>query len=518
VTATSIARSSRFRVRFLNGPAARRIGVGLAAYAALAVISVAATERLSAGSVLRWVALALVAMAAVALAVTERHAVGLVILMIYIGCVDGALRLHFGGGHSLTLARDALLGAVSVGALLRVIVKPERIRWPPLTGWVVAWIAVVAVQLFNPADGTVGHSVEALRQHLEWVPLFFFGWALMRGAPQLRVFLLLLLVIALANGIVALIQYIAGPDAVAGWGPGYDQAINGTAGISGRVFYGSDDTAHLRPFGLGSDTGFGGAVAVLAAPAALMLLSQTRSRASQIAAVALAGGVLLALVTSETRIAVVGAAAAIAAVLLLTATSRGAGIVAITAIVLGLVGWVVVGSVGRHADDQVFARYASISGGKVASTSIAYKAGTLALIPGYVSKFPLGDGLGSVGPASSTAGAPTDSARLSAESEFNFLLVEVGVPGTAVLLLFWSYLVFASSIRIRRIRDDDLRRLLAAVIAADAAVLFMWLGGPVSSSPPASPFFWFTAGILAYWCFDVDAAPARVPAFASSAR
>jgi hypothetical protein len=509
MTVTSIARPSRSRVR--------RTGVGVAVYAALLVISVAATERLSAGSVLRWVALALVAMAAVALAATKRHDVGLVILMVYIGCLDGALRLHFGGGQAFALARDLLLGAVSVGAALRVIVRPERIRWPPLTGWVVAWIAVVAVQLFNPADGTPGHSAEALRQHLEWVPLFFFGWAMMRSARHLRVFLILLLMITLANGVVALIQYIAGPDAVAHWGPGYDQAINGTSNISGRVFFGSDNVAHLRPFGLGSDTGFGGAVAVLAAPAALMLLSQTRSRVSQLAAVTMAGGVLLALVTSETRIAVVGAAVAVVAVLLLTATSRGAGVVTVAAIVLGLVGWVVVGSVGRNADDQVFSRYASISGGQVASTSLAYKAGTLGLIPGYVSKFPLGDGLGAVGPASSRAGAPVDSARLSAESEFNFLLVEVGVPGTVLLLAFWSYLVGGSAVRVRRIRDDDLRRLLAAVIAADAALLFIWLGGPVTAAPPASPFFWFSAGILAYWCYDVDAAPARAPAVASRA-
>ena len=40
--------------------------------------------------------------------------------------------------------------AVCAGAGMRIIVRRERVVLPPLSGWVIAWVALVVVNAFNP--------------------------------------------------------------------------------------------------------------------------------------------------------------------------------------------------------------------------------------------------------------------------------------------------------------------------------------------------------------------------------
>src|SRR5205085_10111919 len=90
--------------------------------------------------------------------------------------LDGIVRLKT-GGQAATLVRDVVLYSVAIGVALRA---RGPFRLPAMGGWVVAWIALVVVQLANPADQSVGHAVASMRQHLEFVPLFFLGYALLR--------------------------------------------------------------------------------------------------------------------------------------------------------------------------------------------------------------------------------------------------------------------------------------------------------------------------------------------------
>src|SRR3954452_23661520 len=116
-------------------------------------------------------------------------------LVLWLGLFDGFVRLKTGTSQ-LTLIRDLMLYSIVVGWLIRASIKAEAVRLPPLAGWVVAFVAVVLVQLANPENASVGHAVAALRPHLEWVPLFFFGYLVMRTRQRLRAFFLLLLAIA----------------------------------------------------------------------------------------------------------------------------------------------------------------------------------------------------------------------------------------------------------------------------------------------------------------------------------
>ena len=175
--------------------------------------------------------------------ITPRYGLTLAALMLYVGLVDGYLKLKTGSDY-LTIARDVLLYAIAAGAIIRATVE-RGASAPPLTGWVVAWLVVVGIQVFNPANGTFLHSVAAVRPHVEWVPLFFFGYLLMQDKRSLKVFLGLFVLIAAINGVVGLAQFNMTPEQLASWGPGYEQKVLSQEDVAGRAFV--DDEGTLEP-------------------------------------------------------------------------------------------------------------------------------------------------------------------------------------------------------------------------------------------------------------------------------
>lgn len=431
---------------------------------------------------------------------STRYTVTLGALMLFLGLADGYLKLRF-GGLAITGLRDALLLSITAGALMRLALAREPVRWPPLTALVAAWVAVVVVQVANPANGTLYHSFLALRSHIEWVPLFFFGYVIMRDKRRLFAFLTILLVITAVNGAVSLYQYEAGPEAIAGWGPGYEKLIFGGGGVAGRTFVDTTGNQRLRPMGLGSDTGYAGTLAVIAGPAAFMFLMLGRRRLLQGVGVALAAGVLLAVLTAQVRIAIVGLASAVLAMVLLSAASRKIIQATVTVALVAVLGITVVSFVSGRAGAGVFDRYSSLRGENAASNTTQYKSSALGQLPGDVAEHPFGQGFGSVGPAASIGGAPAASRTVNGESELNFLMVEVGLPGVLALLAFQLTVIVGSARAIRRIVDPELRLLLSALLAGLIACLVLWFGGPVSAAPPLATYMWFASGVLAFWCF-----------------
>ena len=458
-----------------------------------------------------WYGLALAAVAVGGgwLFVSARFEWTLLVLALYVTLVEGPLKLGY-GGSVVTVARDLLLAAIVGGGLARLAVKRTRVQLPPLSGFVFAWCAIVLAEVANPDGGTLSHSLQATRQHIEWVPLFFLGYLVLRTPARLRALFLFLVVVATINGAVALVQYQLGPAEVAKWGPGYERAIYGSGSLAGRTFIDATNQQRLRPFALGSDVGFGGALAVLAAPGLLAILAAARSRRAQLAAAVLAGGVAVAALSSQVRLAVLGTVLSLVAVVVVGVTSRK--IVSLTVVAALLAGTVYVATTSLSGNAGIFDRYGSIAGSQAVQTSRSDRGGSLRLVPEYAADFPLGTGLGAVGAGASVAGAPAATGKVSGESEFNFLLVEVGIPGLLVLLAFTVVLVVGSVARIRRMRDTETRLLVAALLAPIAASLVMWFGGPVTAGPPLAAYFWLAAGGLAYWCFGP--APAGVRAAA----
>ncbi|MDA8067936.1 MAG: hypothetical protein M0T77_04910, partial [Actinomycetota bacterium] len=205
----------------ISGSAGRWLGAGAGAAFAIAVAT--ATGASSSNSIRAplMVGVAVLALpAAWFLLTSERLGLTLGFFMVYLGCLDGVVKLESGSSLG-TLGRDIVLWAICAGALIRLIARRQPVEHPPATGLVLLWVAVILVQIPNPGGVSLTHSVISVRPDLEFVPLFFIGYAFMRSQEHLDGFLVLLLILAAINGLVSLIQYNLTPQQLASWGPGY---------------------------------------------------------------------------------------------------------------------------------------------------------------------------------------------------------------------------------------------------------------------------------------------------------
>jgi hypothetical protein len=433
------------------------------------------------------------------LVLSDRYERSLVLVLLYLGLADGVLKLRL-DRDGVTLIRDALLYAIVLGALGRLVARRGPVRWPPLSGWVVAWVAIVVVQLANRSNPGWLHALAALRPHLEFVPLFFLGFETMRTAARLRVFFAVLAAVTCVNGIVALYQIRLSPDQLATWGPGYAELARGTGPTSPRAFIDASGVVHVRPPALGGDMGFSGALGALAAPGVLALGLWARRRRLVLAGVVvLAAGVALAIATSASRLAVLqGVVAAGAFSIFAVVTARrvlsALGVVAAAAVLIAAS--VVVLS---RVEPGIFDRYSSITPARVFSTAYEYKSAPLEQAPTYVVDFPFGAGLGSVGPAAGADIGADRRAGLNGETQVTFLLVEVGIVGFLLLLMLNIHLFYRCFTRIHAVPAGTVHLFLAALASAMFGLFVAWLAGPTTASAPQAPFFWFGLGTLAFW-------------------
>jgi hypothetical protein len=460
------------------------------------------------------------AVAAIWMAASTRYPVTLVAVALYIALIDGYLKLRVGGA-GVTAIRDVLLGAIVAGIAVRLIAGRLGVAVPGLTeafetGAVVgpppprtqqdlilaaalplAWTAVVLLELVNPHNGTLLHSLAALRPHLEFVPLFFLGFLVLRTRRRVKTLLVLLLAVAAVNGVVATVQSTLTPAQLAQWGPGYKARITGSGDVSPRRYIDAEGHFHPRPPALGSDMGFGGSLALLAIPGGFVLLWLNRRRRAVWWIGGLLGAALLGVASSASRSAVLGAVVGLLVLPFLLELNRRRlivlGAVSASVLVLGTLAFLGLSRVEPAALD----RFASITPTNLVTTVYDYRKDVAPLIPQYASTYPFGAGLGSVGPGASVSGGANVS--LNSESEFTYLLVETGVAGLVVMLVLTLRLVALAATRIRRVADEEMQLLLAALAAPIVALFVLWWSGPITSSTPDSPYFWFAGGALTWW-------------------
>jgi O-antigen ligase len=367
----------------------------------------------------------------------------------------------------------------------------------------------VLVQLLNPANQSLAHSVAALRQHIEFVPLFFIAYTVMRSKDRIRLFFLVLLAVTCVNAGVALVQFNMTPDQLAGWGPGYSDLINGV-GAAPRTAEGEDGERKVRPPGLGSDMGFAGNLGAVALPGALALLALGRfNRRQAILAGLMTPGAVIAIVTSQSRsVAVVGVVALLVfGMLALVAGQARRLMLAILAV--GVLALAAVSFVGSQSGDGAFHRYSSVAPSEVFGTTVNSRSDTIAGIPDYIRKFPLGAGIGSVGPAANFMG---EARPLNAESQFTFMIVEVGILGLLVFIAFQARLLGLLLARLRRLKDDEARLLLVGLVTPLVSFIALWVIGVTTTSTPNAPYIWFAAGTAVWWLARRDGEADRTAA------
>ena len=453
-------------------------------------------------------------------AATRRTQLALALFVLYLGLLDGYLKLA-SGSNLVTFVRDLLLYAIVVGLLVRAIVQGKRLPLPPLSAWVIAFIVLVLVQVANPQGGTIVHSLAGVRQHLEFVPLFFLTFAFVRSVKALRMLVILLAMIAAANGVASFVQFKESPQQFAAWGPGYARRVLGTGAFSGggRTFKNGQVGGGTRPFGLGSDGGDGGWFGAFAFCGILALAAFSRKRRYQAFAVVAAIGAALAVITSQDRGVIVGSVIILLSFALLIATSRNrftslAGL-ALAGIAAVIVIQVIVGSVGTS---QV--RYQGLSPSSLLQTTSKARGKSIALIPHNLVTYPFGAGLGTGGPAISAPGASqlTLTKGPDIETEFSFLIVETGIAGMIALVGFTVSMLVIGFRRCRLEPDREARALLAALIAPVAGIFVVFFTSAPSPSVPPGPYLWAVGGIVSYWLVARPAERRRAALAASRVR
>ncbi len=120
------------------------------------------------------------AAAVVALMISTRYEVTLAVLVLYLGLLDGPIKLESASQLSSGI-RDILIIAIVLGMVMRLALSRERVRLPPLSGWVLAFVAVTLVAALNPHTHGFLKILGGYRQQLVWVPFFFFGYLFMRS-------------------------------------------------------------------------------------------------------------------------------------------------------------------------------------------------------------------------------------------------------------------------------------------------------------------------------------------------
>lgn len=420
----------------------------------------------------------------------------LAVLGLYLGLLDGYLKLRI-GSPVITLGRDVLVAAIAGGALLRSMNSQHPLPIPPLGGLVLAFAAVVLIELFNPSAPSMAQGLAGVRQHLEFVPLFFLGFAFIRRESQVRALLLILVICAAAGGVISLIQSLLTPEQLAQWGPGYRQRIlgEGVFAGAGRVGLDSAGNASVRPFGLGSDVGGGAAAAALALPALIALVMNAAEK-RRVVYTPLAIGIALALVTSGSRAATVAVFVSVVAFGVTAAASKNA-----VRVMAGLaIGSVLLYGVYQQVgpDNPAKDRAESVAPGEVLSTFSQERGDSVEKFGGYAQEYPLGLGVGTVGPATAVTGQESD-AGLDSETLWNFLILETGLPGLAIILALMLRLMWIALTRIRRSVDPKMRLYLAALAAPLFSLAVAGFAGPTTISVPFGPFLWLVAGVLSYW-------------------
>ena len=436
-------------------------------------------------------------------------------LVFFLGCVNGPVKLLSSTGRVGSGVQDAMIIAIVLGLLARQLMSGQPWRLPPLAGLVIAFVGVVALEAFNPKTLNLVKVVGGFREQLQFVPFFVFAYLLMRSKARLRKALILLGVIALANGVVSTYQTRLSPTQLAAWGSGYARKFEGKAS---RV-YKSEGVGRVRPTGLGDESGAGGGIGVSAIAATLALLATTRRKRWLLAL--LTFGAIAAIATGLGRVQLVGGLLAIVGYLLLTSRGgqqfrRPLRLLIVSLAILIPFSAVFVSVLGGGT----FSRYSTLLSG---SSSAGYKENELGAIPRLISASPFGFGLGTAGPAASFGGRNTElleGHNVNAETTYNFIFKEAGLPGIIVWSATLVTMLTLAFKRIRQLVDPELQIYLAAVFAPIFAMFFMSFEGPVSQSQVLAPFFWFALGIAAYWLAGPGwqaarrrvGAPARAPA------
>lgn len=444
---------------------------------------------------------AIVAVTGIALwcATTSHPKRALIVVGLYLALADGYIKLKI-NSTSATLLRDILLYAVVLNFLLHARErKAEERGLPPMTVLAVGFAGAVLIQVFNPEMGSGLQALAGLRQHLEFIPLFFIGALYVRSKEDLYALLRLLVFVGTINSAVNLVQFNMTPEQLASWGPGYADKILGSTGRIG--FTADSQSQFVRAFGLGSDIGFGGTMAALALPACLALALRARTTWIVVGLGLVAIVNVVGVITGGARVSMIlGVVGLTVFMTLATLSRRALRIIGLTAL-LTAVATAALPILFQGSKAGSFDRLQTLAPARLFDSVTNSRGATLDVIPTYLGRYPFGAGIGRTGAAASLV---RNVEPLNAESQVTFLVVETGLVGLILLLVLSVRINLAVLTRSRLIRDPERRAAVVALGAPLIGLTAIWLGAPVTANTPSAPYFWLATGVVGAQLFGTS--------------
>ena len=192
--------------------------------------------------------------------------------LIYL-CIEGIISLLFYEFKLTLLIKDVILGLAYMAFVGWVILRRPYLDWPRvLTLPLAAFVVLGIVQFFNPALESLLVGLVGVRTRLFYIPLLLLGYFYLNKKHDLETLGLLLALPSIPVNLLAILQYLLGPERVAQWGTGFAVSIWSVGNFEGVPVY--------RPVATFSHTGHYAAylLAITLVTAAFCNFSRTPAR------------------------------------------------------------------------------------------------------------------------------------------------------------------------------------------------------------------------------------------------
>lgn len=423
----------------------------------------------------------------------------LLFFFIFATLFEGVLKLKTTGTANIIayLGRDILLYPVVIGAIVRIFVlksitiSQER---PPLTKPIIAFVIICFIQLFNPSALNIVNGLINLRNHIEMIPLFFFGFYSMRNPKNIHILFWLMIIFAVINSLVAVYQHQIGIDEIIKWGPGYRRMF--TSVSDARIWIDSKGVTHIRPPALGSDMGYATGVIQIALPLLISLIAIYLGKNKKYIPLLIAMmcvmilGAFVSGIRSLMMLSVIGAIIT----LLLQVKIKNTAFIVILIFLVSLGGILGLQLTSETLGEEIYDRYEGLTSPITAFSS--HRGGSFLALFEYIWRFPLGRGIGLAGPAAGRFAKGEYIEPINTETYFNFILSETGLPGL-ILITFIAVSTIIKGYKLHsKIQNNELSWYASAQLGVLVSLFVGCFGTPLLVSYPFNSAFWFLGGMI----------------------
>ena len=159
------------------------------------------------------------------------------ITLIYV-CIEGIISLLFYEFNLTLVIKDVILGLAYVAFAGWAILRRPHLDWPLLAIVpLLAFIAISLFEFFNPALENLLVGLVGIRTRLFYIPLAFLGYFYLDEKRDLETLGLLLALPSIPINLLAVWQYLLGPERVAQWGAGFAASIWTVGNFGGAPVY-----------------------------------------------------------------------------------------------------------------------------------------------------------------------------------------------------------------------------------------------------------------------------------------